>query len=349
MLPPRSPLLEGLSLPSRTISPFDLSSPSGRIVSRSQSPIMLHRPHLVHHHQPTSPLAVFTTLATVSPGSGVSKEQNGSVMTFSGTLETGTLSSSLPELTHESSDMSMDSSSSLSEPTPDQSEDITGIPLHFNTMDVFTENSIDVVSEANVHTRLAQLIIRFQTPEILSISEEFLVERPSEPHLDHEQLSDEKQYEEIERQEQLAQESHDLQAAYEELESLRAECERLRSAVSRLPIVENGQAKLPNGFGNMDDPDSTITPIKTVQRTSLTQPSLVSQSKVSSRAEHSSHSARPTRIQKEEEFIMKIDHLVWRKSRNSDEVLSQLNLDNLYERLSLWERAVRTRYRQRPL
>ena len=138
MLPPRSPLLEGLVLPSRTISPFDLSPPNDRI----DSPMIPGRPlsriaHLTH----SSPLAVFSTLATA----GTTEYVN--VTTAS--HETATMSSSLPELTHECSDMSMDSSSSLSELTPDITQELSGMSAHVtydNGEDVFTEHIIDVVS-----------------------------------------------------------------------------------------------------------------------------------------------------------------------------------------------------------
>jgi hypothetical protein len=45
------------------------------------------------------------------------------------------------------------------------------------------------------------------------------------------------------------------------------------------------------------------------------------------------------------DFVLAIDKLVWRKTRPKEVVLSQDNVDSLLERLGLWERVVRTRYR----
>ncbi len=44
------------------------------------------------------------------------------------------------------------------------------------------------------------------------------------------------------------------------------------------------------------------------------------------------------------DFLKKVDRLVWRRTRPTDVVLSEENVDSLMERLTVWERAVRTRY-----
>ena len=179
--------------------------------------------------------------------------------------------------------------------------------------------------------------MKFKTPEIISISEGLIVEPPSP---DDQPNGVEEEVDQLKN----TQNTRDLELAYDELASLRVECERLRSLVSQLPGIELRPFSMSDDHTHEDSlGDLTIKPIyrdALHDHSGFATQGGVSRTNGSIGAEHPSH--------KEREFIMKLDRLVWRKSRDVNEVLSPSNLDNLFERMSLWERAVRTRYRQRP-
>jgi len=140
---------------------------------------------------------------------------------------------------------------------------------------------------------------------------------------------------------QVAQ-SHALSLAYKELDSLRVECIRLRSLVSQLPGMASSSRRHYPTF----DPDATIRPATSLRR-------VHSESAAQAAGSHAhfttSLSQTSQASSQERDFISKIDQLVWRKTRDGSEVVVPSNLENLYERVSLWERAVRTRYRQRQM
>jgi len=207
----------------------------------------------------------------------------------------------------------MDTSSSLSELTPEDGEDTTGV-----------RGMPSLGSPVQLHSDHS-----FEAPEVISIAHEILP-RPSSPQYQNIQVMEDKE----------DGQSRALALAYDELDSLRSECNRLRSLVAQLPCFTSETRHHQPAF----DPDATIRPAQTIRRVRSdstafapehrTLPSSLSISQISSR---------------ENEFISKIDQLVWRRARDPSDVMSPSNLENLYERVSLWEKAVRTRYRQRQM
>jgi len=146
----------------------------------------------------------------------------------------------------------------------------------------------------------------------------------------------------------LPGQSEDLSLAYEELASLKEECDRLRSLVSQLPGFDVDAVSSVKGSLRIDTnsgPESTLTPTRPLQRMNSDPAGL----SVRRRADESRHLQDNPSSSFERDFILRIDQLVWRKARDPREVLEQSNMESLLERISLWERAVRTRYRQRQL
>jgi hypothetical protein len=141
-------------LPSRTISPFDLAadaryeggSHDGARLPRSPLSDLRPLPRSSYFPQ-TSPLIIFTSIAPESPESPAEVEVEAEAEHANAERETETLSNSLPELTHESSDMSMDTSSSLSELTPEDGEDTTGVrgmPALGSPVQLHSDHSFEV-------------------------------------------------------------------------------------------------------------------------------------------------------------------------------------------------------------
>jgi hypothetical protein len=134
--------------------------------------------------------------------------------------------------------------------------------------------------------------------------------------------------------------SRALSHAYEELGSLKAECDRLRSLVAQLPSFTSESRHHQPTF----DPDATIRPAQTIRRVRSDSTAFAPEHRILSPSLSTSQTSS-----RENEFISKIDQLVWRRPRDPSDVMSPSNLENLYERVSLWEKAVRTRYRQRQM
>ena len=127
-----------------------------------------------------------------------------------------------------------------------------------------------------------------------------------------------------------------LLLANQELASLRHEYDQLRSIVSQLPGITDGSFVLHDANTRLDVPTSPhLTDVTESVQDSASQADVDADAENEDRLFHNAI-----------EFVLEVDKLVWRQERPRDTVLEEQNIRNLLERMTLWERAVRTRYRR---